>query len=105
MLRWIGYALVVLVTLVLATLFFAPAQWMSALVRSGTQGKVDLAETTGSFWKGEATLVLASGTTPGSLRASLPERLTWQLSPLALLGGSIDLTLAHPSALAQPLRV
>src|SRR4029453_5232208 len=33
------------------------------------------------------------------------ERLTWQLSPLAFFTGSIDLTLAHPSALVQPLRV
>ena len=105
MLRWIGYGLVVLVTLVVGTLILAPAQWMSALVRSATQGRVDLAETRGSFWSGEATLVLASGLTPGSMRASLPERLTWKLSPAALVTGSVDLTLAHPSALAQPLRV
>jgi general secretion pathway protein N len=105
MLRWIGYGLVVLVTIVIGTLVLAPAQWMSALVRSGTQGRVDLAETRGSFWKGDATLVLASGSAPGSMRASLPERLTWQLAPLALLTGVVDLTLAHPSALAQPLRV
>ncbi|HTT11875.1 MAG TPA: type II secretion system protein N [Burkholderiaceae bacterium] len=84
----------------------APAQWMSALVRSATAGRVDLAETRGSFWSGEGTLVLASGGgTPGSLRASLPERLTWKLSPVALLTGSIDLTLAHPSALVQPLHI
>jgi general secretion pathway protein N len=105
MLRWIGYGLVVLITIVIGTLVLAPAQWMSALVRQATAGRVDLAETRGSFWSGDATLVLASGTAPGSMRASLPERLTWKLSPLALLTGSIDLTLAHPSALAQPLRV
>jgi general secretion pathway protein N len=105
MLRWIGYGLVALVTIIIGTLVLAPAQWMSALVRSATNGRVDLAETRGSFWTGEATLVLASGTTPGSMRASLPERLTWHLSPFALFTGSIDLTLAHPSALAQPLRV
>jgi len=105
MLRWIGYALVVLITVTVATFVLAPAQWVSALVRSATAGRVDLAETRGSFWRGDATLVLASGVTPGSMRASLPERLTWQLSPVALLLGSIDLTLAHPSALAQPLRI
>src|SRR5262249_12620639 len=105
MLRWIGYALVVLITVAVATLVLAPAQWVSALVRSATAGRVDLAETRGSFWRGDATLVLASGVAPGSMRASLPERLTWQLSPVALLLGSIDLTLAHPSALAQPLRI
>ena len=79
MLRWLGYALVVLITIVLATLVLAPAQWMSSLVRMGTLGRVDLAETRGSFWNGDATLVLASGIVPGSLRASLPERLTWHL--------------------------
>ena len=105
MLRWIAYGLVVLVTIVVGTLVLAPAQWMGSLLRAGTQGRVDLAETRGTFWNGDATLVLASGAAPGSLRASLPERLTWQLSPLALLMGSIDLTLAHPSALSQPLRV
>jgi general secretion pathway protein N len=105
MLRWIGYGLVVLITIVIGTFVLAPAQWMSALVRQATLGRVDLAETRGSFWSGDATLVLASGTAPGSMRASLPERLTWKLSPVALLIGSIDLTLAHPSALAQPLRV
>jgi general secretion pathway protein N len=105
MLRWIGYALIVLVTVVIGTFVLAPAQWMGALVNNFTQGRVDLAETRGSFWHGDATLVLASGATRGSLRASLPERLTWQLSPLALLTGAVDLTLAHPSALAQPLRI
>jgi len=105
MLRWIGYGLVVLLTIVIGTLVLAPAQWMSSLVRAATMGRVELAETRGSFWNGDATLVLASGIAPGSLRASLPERLTWHLSPLALLMGSVDVTLAHPSALAQPLRV
>jgi general secretion pathway protein N len=105
MLRWIGYALVVLLTIVITTFVLAPAQWMGALVRTGTQGRMDLAETRGSFWNGEATLVLASGIAPGSMRASLPERLTWQLAPLALLTGTVDLTLAHPSALAQPLHL
>ena len=81
MLRWIGYGLVALVTIIIGTLVLAPAQWMSALVRSATNGRVDLAETRGSFWTGEATLVLASGTTPGSMRASLPER------PADLRGG------------------
>ena len=105
MLRWIGYALVVLVTVAIATFVLAPAQWMSALVRNATQGRVELAEARGSFWRGDATLVLASSAAPGSLRASLPERLTWQLSPITLLTGAIDLTLAHPSALTQPLHL
>src|SRR5215472_1989879 len=105
MLRWIGYAVVALITIVVATFVLAPAQWMSSLIRSGTGGRVDIAETRGSFWSGDGTLVLASGSAPGSMRASLPERLTWKLSPVALLMGTVVLTLAHPSALAQPLHV
>jgi general secretion pathway protein N len=105
MLRWIGYGLVVLLAVTGAVLVLAPAQWLASLVRSATQGRVELAEAAGSFWKGQATLVLTSGTQPGLQRASLPERLSWQLSPLALLTGNVDLTLAHPSALTQPLRV
>lgn len=105
MLRWIGYVAFVAIVVVAATLVLAPARWMASLVRSATQGRVDLAETTGSFWSGNATLVLASGVAPGSQRASLPERLSWKLSPLALAGGTLDLTLVHPSALATPLRV
>lgn len=105
MLRWIGYALVVLVSVALGIVVLAPAQWMSALVHNATQGKVELAEARGSFWRGDATLVLTSGAPGSSLRASLPERLSWNLAPLALLTGNVDLTLTHPSALAQPLRV
>jgi general secretion pathway protein N len=50
-------------------------------------------------------LVLAAGADPGAARASLPERLDWQLSPWSLIVGRIDLTLSHPSALAQPLAI
>ncbi len=103
MLRWIGYALVVALTVVVGTFVLAPAQWMGALVHNATQGRVELAETRGSFWKGDATLVLTAGA--GGVRASLPERLSWQLSPLALLTGTVDLTLVHPSALVQPLNL
>jgi general secretion pathway protein N len=83
----------------------APAQWAAGAARSATGGRVDLAETSGSLWKGQATVVLASGTEPGASRASLPERLSWTLSPWMLMLGTLDLTLSHPSALAQPLTI
>lgn len=91
---------------VLATVAaLAPSQWAAAAVRSATDGRVDLAETTGSLWNGQATVVLSSSSEPGAARASLPERLSWRLSPWQLLLGTVDLTLTHPSALAQPLSV
>jgi general secretion pathway protein N len=99
--RWLIYIVLALMTLLVTAAVLAPAQWLAAGVRNATQGRVDLAEATGTLWRGEATLVLAAGVT----RASLPERLKWQLSPLALLTGTVDLRVAHPSALSQPLTV
>lgn len=103
MARWIGWALVALLTLALTAAVLAPAQWAAGAVRSASGGRVDLAETSGSLWNGQATVVLASGGAADASRASLPERLSWTLSPWMLLVGTVDLTLSHPSALAQPL--
>ncbi|MCA3217685.1 MAG: type II secretion system protein N [Burkholderiales bacterium] len=103
--RIAGLVLVALLAIVGTVATLAPAQWAAAAVRNVTEGRVDLAETTGSLWRGQATVVLSSGVEPGASRASLPERLSWWLSPWPLLIGTIDLTLSHPSALAQPLTV
>jgi general secretion pathway protein N len=49
--------------------------------------------------------VLRAGADPGAASASLPERLSWRLAALPLLAGVVELTVQHPSALAQPLSV
>lgn len=103
--RIAGLALVALLAVAGAVAVLAPAQWAATAVRDATAGRVDLAETSGSLWQGEATVVLAAGTGPGAARASLPERLRWRLSAWQLLLGTADLTVWHPSALAQPLTV
>lgn len=103
MLRWIGLVVVALLATLATVMALAPAQWAASAVRSITNGRVDLAETTGTLWNGQATVVLSSGPEPGAARASLPERLHWRLAPWPLLLGTVDLTLSHPSALAQPL--
>jgi general secretion pathway protein N len=103
--RWLGFVAVAVVAVVGTVALLAPAQWAAGAVRSATGGRIDLAETSGSLWNGQATVVLASGSAPGSSRASLPERLGWRLSPWALLVGTLDLTLSHPSALTQPLSI
>ncbi len=105
MLRWIAYAVVALIAVLATAAALAPAQWLATGVARATHGRIDLAETRGTLWRGEATLVLTAGSGPGATRASLPERLSWQLSPWQLLTGTIDLTLQHPSALSQPLTV
>ncbi len=97
------YLLAALVVLVVTVLVIAPAQWAAGAVRSATQGRVDLAEARGTVWNGSAVLVLAAASDATASRASLPERLSWQLSPWSLLAGQVDLTISHPSALTQPL--
>ena len=92
-----------LAILILTALVIAPAQWAAGYVRSASNGRVELAEASGTIWNGSAVVVIASPAETGASRASLPERLSWRLSPWALLAGQIDLALTHPSALSQPL--
>ncbi len=101
----VALALLALVVILLTVAVLAPAQWLASGVYSATQGRVALAEVTGTLWNGQATLVLASGSDAQATRASLPERLSWRLSPWALATGTIDVTFSHPSALSQPLHV
>jgi general secretion pathway protein N len=86
-------------------MLIAPAQWAAGVVSSATQGRIELAESRGTVWNGSAVLVLTSGSDAGAARASLPERLSWHLSPWSLLAGQVDLVLSHPSALTQPLAI
>jgi general secretion pathway protein N len=95
--------LAALIALLVTLLVVAPAQWAAGAVRSATNGRVDLAEARGTVWNGSAVLVLAAAADASATRASLPERLSWRLSPWSLLAAHIDLMLSHPSALTQPL--
>ena len=99
------FSIAALIILVLTALVIAPAQWAAGAVRSATSGRVELAEASGTLWKGSAILVIAASGEAGASRASLPERLAWRLSPWSLLAGQLDLTVTHPSALMQPLAI
>jgi general secretion pathway protein N len=103
--RKLTYLLAALLVLVVTVLVIAPAQWVAGAVRQATHGRIELAESRGTAWNGSAVLVLAAAPDAGATRASLPERLSWQLSPWALLAGQLDLTISHPSALTQPLGI
>jgi general secretion pathway protein N len=83
----------------------APAQWLASTIAHATGERILLAEARGSIWRGEASVVLSPGPDAGIARIGLPETMSWQLSPWKLLAGKLDLTLAHPSALLQPLQV
>jgi general secretion pathway protein N len=105
MLRGLLYVLVAVASVAATALTMAPAQWVASAVAHATGDRVLLAEATGSVWNGRAGVVLSPGQDDGIASISLPEPLSWKLSPWRLLGGVVDLTLTHPSALLQPLRL
>jgi general secretion pathway protein N len=64
----------------LAVAIHAPARWLAGGLSLATGQQLQLAEPTGTVWRGSAQLVLTGG--QGSHdRASLPGRLHWRLSP------------------------
>ena len=66
--------------LLLATLFFAPARWLTEPLQSAFSGRVIFDDVQGTIWSGSARLGLAGGS--GSVDAStLPGRLDWILRP------------------------
>jgi len=69
-----------LLGLVLATLLFAPARWLAALVHQASGGQVMLADARGTVWSGSAQLVLSGGADSQGAMA-LPGRLLWRMRP------------------------
>jgi general secretion pathway protein N len=103
--RKILFVLAAAAGLLATVLVIAPAQWAASALKSATGSRIELADASGTAWNGSALLVLASSQDPSAPRATLPERLSWRLSPWSLVVGQVDLTVTHPSALAQPLAV
>jgi general secretion pathway protein N len=103
--RTVLFVLAAAAGLLATVLVIAPAQWAASKLKSATGGRIELADARGTAWNGSALLVIASSPDPATPRATLPERLSWRLSPWSLLVGQLDLTLTHPSALTQPLAV
>ena len=66
--------------LVVATLWFAPAQWAAVWMLQASGGQLLLANASGTIWKGSAQLLLAGGSSSQS-SVSLPGRLDWSLKP------------------------
>lgn len=89
----------------LATVIFAPARWLAALINQASQGHVLLTNARGTVWDGSAQLLLAGGSSSiGSV--ALPGKLDWRLRP------ALDHTNVHISAditasccMAQPMRI
>jgi general secretion pathway protein N len=77
---WLWAFLGVFVGVFAATVFFAPAAWLAIILNFSSQGRVEINEPSGTFWKGSGQLVLSGG--PGSRDATtLPGQIHWRLKP------------------------
>jgi general secretion pathway protein N len=108
--RWIGLAACGVVAAGASALAFAPASFFDLALREATVGRVRLADTSGTIWRGSATLVLADVAEPGETARTvmrgmaLPGRVSWTLRPLPLVIGLVDATLSIDPA-RPPVRI
>lgn len=100
-LRWLALGLASAAATVVAML---PATWIAERVATQTQGRVLLADASGSLWRGSATLALSAGA--GSQTATvLPGRLQWTLAFWPLLAGTARAVVTHTEAMAAPVTI
>ena len=93
--RWILYVAAGLVGIIIALVGFAPATLADWGLQKATAGRLGLAETQGTVWRGSGRLVLIDvndrsvglRTMPG---VAVPGRLDWTVSKLPLLLGIVD---------------
>jgi general secretion pathway protein N len=79
----------------LALCLFAPARWLAQPINQATSGRLMLAQTQGTVWKGSASVLLTGGA--GSQDASvLPGRLHWSVG---LKGLTLVVGLEQPCCL------
>lgn len=98
-LAWLG----ALLGLGLALLLFAPARWVAQALGSASEGRVQLVNTRGTVWEGQADLLLTGGA--GSrTETALPQGLRWQLRPAWSEGQpAMRLQLQAPCCTPAPL--
>ena len=85
--RWAGAG--VLIGVIAATVLLAPARWLGAVIAHVSQGRVLIADASGTVWRGSGQLALTGGA--GSRdRAALPGRVRWRLMP-GLTGAQLAL--------------
>jgi len=85
----------------MATVLFAPARWLAALVRQASGEHVVLAAPRGGFWQGSAQLVFSGGT--GSRDAmALPGQVGWRIRPS---WNGLSLQLNAECCAQQPLQL
>jgi len=80
-------------------LVFAPALWLGTLLDATSGSRLQLGQPRGTFWSGNARLILAGG--EGSRDALvLPGRISWQLRPG---WGSLNLQLRAECCTPEPM--
>jgi len=83
----------------LGLLAYAPAPWLAQVVVEASQGRVLLADSSGTVWRGSAVVVLTGGA--GSRdAAALPGRLNWTIG---WREGGIRLTLQQDCCVPTPM--
>jgi general secretion pathway protein N len=75
-----------------ALLMTAPAQIFAQLLAAQSGGRIQLAQTQGTIWKGHAYLQLPGNATLAALDAG---KISWDIQLLPLLAGKISVTLRH----------
>jgi general secretion pathway protein N len=91
------------VSIAMTLLACCPAAWLGHVVEQQTGGRLTLGDAQGTLWRGSAFV----GAAPGKddpVTPLLPGRFSWKLSPLVLFD-HVELEVANPAALTQPLRV
>lgn len=69
-----------LIGVVIAVVLFAPARWLSGVIKQASAGQVQLIEPRGTVWNGSARLLFTGGV--GSRdSAALPGHVDWRLRP------------------------
>ena len=57
--RVVYFVAAALAILILTALVLAPAQWAAGYIHSTSNGRVELAEASGTIWNGSAVVVIA----------------------------------------------
>jgi general secretion pathway protein N len=112
--RWIGMIVAALLGSAIALAAFAPASLADAALRSVTSGRLALAETSGTVWRGSGRIVLIdvararpegnSGKPQVLSGVAIPGRLDWDLRALPLLVGVVDAAF-RLEGMAAPVRL
>lgn len=99
--RWGLWLLAATLGVLVTVLLFLPATWLAGLVEKQSGGRLTLGDAQGTLWRGSA-FIGGAASSSGAVTPLLPGRFAWKLSPLVVFG-MVDLELANPEALAQPV--